>query len=112
MKQTMIFLASLAMGWLSFASEAALRAEEPSAGEAVNIGSNRELFVDQYLIGSLDGTAQKQWPPRDEGPILFLDSPWEGELSIYMTVLHVGSKYQLYYRGKGSTCYAESEDGI
>ncbi len=112
MKQTMIFLASLAMGWLSFASEAALHAQEPSAGEAVHIGSNRELFVDQYLIGSLDGTAQKLWPPRDEGPILFLDSPWEGELSTYMTVLHVGSKYQLYYRGKGSTCYAESEDGI
>ncbi|MBQ1455298.1 MAG: hypothetical protein IIZ25_05565 [Thermoguttaceae bacterium] len=115
MKRTTILLASLVMGTLSFAFEAALRAQE--AGEAVHIGSNRELLADPYLIGSLDGTAQKLWPPRDEGPVLFLDRPWEGELSIYMTVLHVGSKYQLYYRGKGTSqvdrsCYAESEDGV
>ena len=120
MKRTIILLASLVMGALSFASEAALFAQE--AGEAVNIGSNRELFVDQYLIGSLDGTTQKLWPPRDEGPVLLLDRPWEGEYSAYMTIIQVGSKYQLYFRGEprpedgtsevGRACYAESEDGI
>ena len=76
MKRTTILLVSLVMAAMSFVSEAALRAQE--AGAAVNIGSNRELLVDPYLIGSLDGTAQKLWPPRDEGPVLLLDRPWEG----------------------------------
>ncbi|MBQ3332887.1 MAG: hypothetical protein IJG83_05650, partial [Thermoguttaceae bacterium] len=122
MKRTMILPACLAIGWLFFVLPSALCAQETDTGEAVNIGSNRELFVDQYLIGSLDGTAQKLWPPRDEGPVLFLDRPWEGEFCLYMTVIHVDSKYRLYYRGgptpgKGDgtddrTCYAESDDGI
>ena len=117
----MILPACLAIG-LFFVLPSALCAQETDTGEAVNIGSNRELFVDQYLIGSLDGTAQKLWPPRDEGPVLFLDRPWEGEFCLYMTVIHVDSKYRLYYRGgptpgKGDgtddrTCYAESDDGI
>ncbi|MBO7679299.1 MAG: hypothetical protein J6S75_06480, partial [Thermoguttaceae bacterium] len=82
MKRTMILLASLVMGALSFMSGTALRAQD-SGAEAVNIGSNRELFIDQYLIGSFDGTTQKLWPPRDEGPVFFFDQPWEGEHSAY-----------------------------
>ncbi|MBQ3454384.1 MAG: hypothetical protein IJG25_05900, partial [Thermoguttaceae bacterium] len=99
MKRTMILPACLAIGWLFFVLPSALCAQETDTGEAVNIGSNRELLVDSYLIGSLDGTAQKLWPPRDEGPVLFLDRPWEGEFCLYMTVIHVDSKYRLYYRG-------------
>ncbi|MBR2585978.1 MAG: hypothetical protein IKE64_11190, partial [Thermoguttaceae bacterium] len=99
MKRTTILLASLVMGALSFLSGAAPLAQEAGDAGAVNIGSNRELFVDQYLIGSLDGTAQKLWPPRDEGPVLLLDRPWEGEYSAYLTIVHAGEKYQLYYRG-------------
>ena len=122
MKRTTILLASLVMGALSFMSGAAPLAQEAGDAGAVNIGSNRELFVDQYLIGSLDGTAQKLWPPRDEGPVLLLDRPWEGEYSAYLTIVHAGEKYQLYYRGEprsqnrsdevGRVCYAESDDGI
>ena len=122
MKRTIILLASLMTGVLSFALGSTLAAQEPGDAGAVNIGSNRELLVDQYLIGSLDGTTQKLWPPRDEGPVLLLDRPWEGEYSAYITIVHVGDKYQLYYRGEhrsqnrsdevGRTCYAESEDGI
>ena len=128
MKRIVSFLVSLVIGIWATSLPSAIFAQEPSSGAAVNIGavvnigSNRELFVDQYLIGSLNGTTQKLWPPRDEGPVLFLDRPWEGEMSIYMTVLYNGSKYQLYYRGspapgKGTpaidrSCYAESGDGI
>ena len=113
-------IAVIAFWGLGFLSRAA--AQQPPTSDAVNIGSSRELLVDQYLIGSLDGTAQKLWPPRDEGPVFFLDQPWEGEFSAYMTILHVGGKYRLYYRGapapgkKNSSgqrsCYAESDDGI
>ena len=118
----MILLASLVMGALSFVSGAVLLAQDPSPGAAVNIGSNRELLVDQYLIGSLDGVTQKLWPPRDEGPVFLLDRPWEGGFCAYLTVIHDGGKYRLYYRGGpaagkntpsvGRACYAESDDGI
>lgn len=90
--------------------------------EAVDIGSRRELFVDDLLIGEMDGTKLKmhqphklrRMPPRPFGH--------------YATVLKDGDKLRLYYRGEkipGAhwrngwgkyhegevTLYAESSDG-
>lgn len=90
--------------------------------EVVNIGTRRELFVDDLLIGKLDGTQLKlhqpyrlrRMPPRPFGH--------------YATVLQEGQKLRLYYRsdkvpgahwrnGWGKyhegevTLYAESVDG-
>lgn len=89
--------------------------------EAVFIGNQRELFVDQYLIDEMVGVTQKLHPPRNEGPVIYFDKKWEGNFSGYSTVVKEGSLYRLYYRGirdAGSdgadnevTCYAESRDG-
>jgi hypothetical protein len=93
-----------------------------SAAEPVDIGSRRELFVDDLLIGKLAGTKLKlhqphklcRMPPRPFGH--------------YATVLKDGNKLRLYYRGdkvpgahwrngwgkyhEGEvTLYAQSEDG-
>jgi hypothetical protein len=93
-----------------------------SADEPVDIGSRRELFVDDLLIGKLEGTRLKlhapqklrRVPPRPFGH--------------YATVLQEGKKLRLYYRddkvpgahwrnGWGKyhegevTLYAESNDG-
>ena len=90
--------------------------------DAVDIGSRRELFVDDLLIGKLDGTRLKmhephklrRMPPRPFGH--------------YATVLNDGERLRLYYRGdkvpgahwrdgwgkyhEGEvTLYAESSDG-
>ncbi len=64
-----------------------------SAAEPVDIGSRRELFVDDLLIGKLAGTKLKlhqphklrRMPPRPFGH--------------YATVLKDGNKLRLYYRG-------------
>ena len=64
-----------------------------SAAEPVDIGSRRELFVDDLLIGKLDGTRLKlhapqklrRVPPRPFGH--------------YATVLQEKDKLRLYYRG-------------
>ncbi len=93
------------------------------AEEPLELGSRRELFVDQYLIGQLEGDIRLQLnPPRDEGPVLKFDEPWEGNFCGYATVIYDGEKYRLYYRGlrdagndgadAEKTCYAESQDGI
>ncbi len=86
----------------------------------IDIGTRLEPIVDRYLIDRLDGTRLALQQPRDEGPVLRRDKPWEGLIG-YFTVLKDGDTYRAYYRGKSgdgpdgaedeSTCYAESTDG-
>ncbi len=104
-------------GALVWAILASARAEE----SALNLGSRRELFVDGHLIDVLHGVSLNLCEPRDEGPVVLFDQPWEGPFCGYCTVLRDGQKYLLYYRGKptskadGSgevTCLAESSDGV
>ncbi len=88
----------------------------------VDIGGRRELFVDHYLVESLEGAALHLHEPRPAGTALQFDQPWEGRYCGYVTVFKDGDRYRMYYRGlpdagkDGSaaetTCYAESADGI
>lgn len=88
----------------------------------ISIGSNRELFVDRYLINQLNNCRLQRHEPRDEGQVIPLDKPWEGPHSSYSTVILDGDLYRMYYRGVSEpgpdgnenerTCYAESRDGI
>jgi len=104
---------------LLFALAASASAKEP---EHIYIGSRRELFVDSYLIADLDGAHLRLHDPRDEGPVLRFDEPWEGPFCGYVTVIKDRDKYRFYYRGlpkagrdgssSETTCYAESTDGI
>lgn len=100
-----------------------LGASPAFAGEApIALGDRRELFVDSFLIDRLEGAALALERPRDEGPVLKLDAPWEGPFCGYATVIRDGPRWRLYYRGMavaradGSpnevTCVAESADGL
>jgi len=102
----------------------------PCAAEPLALGVRRELFADRWLIDSLNGAALRLHEPRPAGVALTMDRPWEGRYSTYVTVLHDGAKFRLYYRGRANlpdsrnpvavdldleyqvTCYAESDDGI
>lgn len=93
-----------------------------SAAEPISIGSRRELFVDRLLIEKLNNVRMEMREPRDEGPVLRFDKPWEGLFAGYATVLNCGDRYRLYYRGVSKlgadgnenerTCMAESADGL
>ncbi|MEZ6133443.1 MAG: hypothetical protein R3C53_00900 [Pirellulaceae bacterium] len=99
---------------------AILAADDPPA--AIDIGSRRELFVDEELIESLTDLQLALHRPHDEGQVLAFDKPWEGGFCGYATVIRDGELLRLYYRGLGeagqdgsrseTTCYAESNDGI
>jgi hypothetical protein len=90
--------------------------------EPVSLGSRLELFVDDLLVGKLNGCALKLHEPQPANVALRFDEPWEGPFSAYVTVLQDGDLFRCYYRGNpidgrdGSdtevTCYAESRDGI
>ncbi len=61
--------------------------------------THREIFVDRFLIESLEGAALTLAEPRDEGAVLRFDKPWEGLFSGYATVIRDGDVLRLYYRG-------------
>src|ERR1700759_5422528 len=127
MKHALVCIA-LALGPIA-AIAAAQQASEP-----LKIGNNVQLFVDDYVVGSLDGVELQLQKPRPAGVPIRFDKPWEGNTRAYFTVFHDGDKYRLYYRGasepsyvrpsalkpgetvppihRALTCYAESTDGI
>lgn len=87
----------------------------------LELGTKRELFVDNYLIERMEGTRQVLQTPVDKGPAILLDKPWEGIFSGYTTILRDGDLFRAYYRGwtdltvgeeAADVCYAESTDGI
>ena len=90
--------------------------------DVLDIGSRRELFVDEFFIESLRDATLQLNRPHDEGPVLHFDQPWEGAFCGYCTVIKDGDLFRVYYRGRpeaGSDgdpgefyCYAESNDGI
>ena len=85
------------------------------------IGSRLELFVDDYLIGEMRGTALRLGRPVARETALAYGKPWEGVICGYPTVIKDGDAFRLYYRGVDldmesgyvfCACYAESDDGI
>jgi hypothetical protein len=88
----------------------------------IDVGDRLELLVDQYLIGSMEGTSLRLHAPLPAEEVLAFDHPWEGRYAGYVTVFQDGDRFRMYYRGlpearaDGSdsevTCYAESADGI
>jgi hypothetical protein len=92
--------------------------------QPLDIGSRRELFVDDFLIDSLKGARQVLQKPTPHEVVLTADRPWEGNTSAYFTLFQDGDLYRMYYRGSHFnektkkaahpevTCYAESKDGI
>lgn len=91
---------------------------------AVELGSQRELFVDHYLIDKLSGVELRMQKPVDRGPAFAFDKPWEGAFCGYVTILRDGDVLRAYYRGMPDTdlekksppeqvaCMAESTDGV
>ncbi len=97
------------------------------AAGPVEIGSRRELFVDDTLVERLFDRAElRMHHPTPRDIALVTDEPWEGNATNYVTVFQDGDKYRMYYRGSHSSylggqdrpntrdiyCYAESTDGI
>ncbi|MGD9724160.1 MAG: hypothetical protein AB7O59_23270 [Pirellulales bacterium] len=116
-------LALLACGLVTCGT---LSAAEPSS-EVRDIGSRRELWVDDWLVDSISGQADlRLHQPIPREIALVTGEPWEGNATNYVTVFQDGDKYRMYYRGSHASylsgkdrpttrdvyCYAESTDGI
>lgn len=107
---------------LVHADIAAFAVEAP---RPIDLGSRRELFVDDFLIEQLEGVQLRLREPRSGGvAIRYDDGNADYRFSFYTTVFKDGPLYRMYYRGHdpsmpgeaatraaGRTCYAESADG-
>ena len=89
----------------------------------IDIDKRRELFIDDFLIERMDGTALRLHGPAAGAVAIVHDALWEGNVCFYHTVIHDQDRYRMYYRGAHYTeadgnihrqvvCYAESDDGI
>lgn len=100
-----------------------LRAAESTA-TVRDIGSRRELFVDDFLIDRMSNATLKAHQPEPGEAVFTCEEPWEGNTSAYFTLFQDDDRFRMYYRGghwdvdakKAThpefTCYAESQDGL
>lgn len=95
---------------------------------SIEIGSRRELFVDEFLIERFTGKAAlRLHHPEPREVALVHDAPWEGNGSGFHSIFQDGDRYRLFYKAWNMTldeasrriqaskpfcCYAESADGI
>ena len=49
-----------------------------SAAEPLDIGSGRQLFLDDFIIKRIDGLTRTMHQPEKRGPVLKAEQPWEG----------------------------------
>lgn len=91
--------------------------------DAVDIGSRRELFVDDAVIDRMQDIDLRLNAPTPREVAIVHDAPWEGNTCFYHTVIQDDDHFKMYYRGshydeaqqKGThenACYAESDDGV
>lgn len=98
--------------------------QQATAAESgpIDLGNRRELLVDHFLIARMDNVRLVLNRPRDEGPVLRFDNPWEGLFCGYCTMIRDADRFMAYYRGRPEAgadgdpgevyCLAESDDGI
>ncbi len=94
--------------------------------KGTDIGTRRELFVEDTLIESITGDAQQVLHhPTPREVVLVNDQPWEGNSFGYVSVVQDGDTYRMYYRSGNTdvlnqykivtpevTCVALSKDGV
>jgi hypothetical protein len=126
MKKNKLFITSaitlvviIVCGMSAFSQKRGAAVHEP-----VDIGNQRQLFVDDFIVDKMTGKAEYLLhKPEMKEIVLVHDEPWEGSYSNYNSIFKDGDIFRMYYRGwqrgeKGEIghpmvwCYAESKDGI
>ena len=98
----------------------------PVAGEPIFLGEDRQLLMDDYLVGHAETVRLRVHEPIRCPEVLLWDKPWEGNSCTYGSVLYdpENKRYLMYYLGSGTkngggavghasnVCLMTSSDGI
>ncbi len=92
------------------------------AGDApVDVGGDRQLFLDETLIATKRGVRLAMHAPVRREVVITNEHPWEKQGVSYMVTFKDGDRFRAWYRTDASpfdkprvtaTAYAESRDGI
>ena len=58
----------------------------------LDIGSRRELFVDDFLVDRMENLSFEFHTPRKAEVVFEFNAPWEGSSSAYVTIFRSGPK--------------------
>ena len=92
-----------------------------TTGRIVPIGSDRQLFVDDFWIDQANGITRLLHEPERREIALGPEHPWEAGGLSYLTTFADAGRIRGWYRADPAvndsdhnsvTCYAESDDGI
>ena len=75
------------------------RTAKGSSSGPVDIGTRRELFVDDYLIERRKNVELRLQKPVPRNVAIDHDVPWEGNTCCYHTVFQDGKLFRMYFRG-------------
>ena len=88
----------------------------------LDIGNERQLFVDDYLIDGLENVSRFVHQPvkHDQNPVFRIEKPWEGQRIVPMALVFDSEEkvYKYWYTARATTegrpalAYALSEDGV
>ena len=92
-------------------------------GPVLEVGGQRQLFIDDLFVAVSTNVHLKLHPPRKSGErTLVKDKPWESATLNWFNVMKDGARYRMWYEcydiegwptgDDTSFCYAESDDGI
>jgi len=94
------------------------------AAEPIDVGSQKQLFIDDRFIESSTGVTLVMYPPRRDGIVLLTnDQPWEigpeTYIGVYSSVIKENGVVRLWYDSRcggdqlyDRVAYAESKDGV
>lgn len=84
------------------ATEIGAHESEPNIREAglpFELGTRRELFLDDWLIEKASGCRRQLNRPQRREIVFRTDAPWEGNGSGYQSIVQDGNRWLMYYRG-------------
>ena len=88
---------------------------------AINVGRQKQLFIDESLFAESKNITLRMNPPVKMGPALLADRPWEQEIGFCVSIIEDGGLYKMWYLAenwkrpyinKYFLSYATSKDGI
>lgn len=91
----------------------------PGQEPTIAVGSNRELFIDDYLVQETENVEFMTHRPERKEIVMEFTYPWELGNEGYASIMAVDGGYRMYYRAWGVSvtpipmlyCVAESVDG-
>src|SRR5262249_44947222 len=104
--------------WLSlcqFLSAPVLVRAEPLEGLPIELGPQKQLFLDDYLVASATNVFRRIHPAEKSksNPVIRQTEPWEDPFNIlYGSVIRDGDCYKAWYKSGPGVSYAVSDDGI